>query len=102
MSYVEHVDLAAFDFALEIVGKEDGFQGKLAYNPQIFAESIGQRFTSSFEVSNLLPPQPSCLAVNTSARACRGYGSVRGWPAPLLFHVTNLLTDIVCEMLRRG
>ena len=67
MSYVEHVDLAAFDFALEIVGKEDGFQGKLAYNPQMFAKSIGQRFTSCFEVSDLLPPWSSRLALDASA-----------------------------------
>ena len=54
MKLVKLVDLGAFDFALEIVGKSNGLQGKLAYNPQMFAESICQRFTSSFEVICLL------------------------------------------------
>lgn len=55
LKLVKLVDLGAFDFALEIVGKDiNGLQGKLAYNPRMFSESIGQRFTSSFEVRCLL------------------------------------------------
>lgn len=50
MSFLKHADLCTHDFALELVGQEGGFHGKLAYSQQMFAESIGQRFTSSFEV----------------------------------------------------
>lgn len=52
MSFLKHADLCTHDFALELVGQEGGFHGKLAYSQQMFAESIGQRFTSSFEVSS--------------------------------------------------
>ncbi len=50
MSFLKHADLCTHDFALELVGQEGGFHGKLAYSQQMFADSIGQRFTSSFEV----------------------------------------------------
>ena len=64
MSFLKHADLCTHDFALELVGEEGGFHGKLAYSQQMFAESIGQRFSASFEV----PSHPSKTSVINCAK----------------------------------
>lgn len=72
MSFLKHADLCTHDFALELVGQEGGFHGKLAYSQQMFAESIGQRFTSSFEVSSIcyIPVRVDGLSKNTGINLC--------------------------------